>query len=55
MDSDTFYGDFMIRLIWRLSGDLIYHTFSMKIPDNIQPNFTRESVSINLHTEHSGN
>ena len=30
------YGDFMVKLIWRSSGDLIYHAFSMKIPDNLQ-------------------
>ena len=24
----------MVKLTWRLSGNLIYHVFSMKIPDN---------------------
>ena len=23
MESDTFYGDFMVKLIWRLSGNFI--------------------------------
>ena len=35
-----FYGDYMANLIWVLSGNLIYHVFSMKTPDNIQTNFT---------------
>ena len=30
MEIDTFYGDFMANLIWRLSGNLISHVFSMK-------------------------
>ena len=30
MESDTCYGDFMVKLIWKLSGNLIYHAFSMK-------------------------
>ena len=29
MESDTFYGDFMVKLVWRLSGNLIYHVFSI--------------------------
>ena len=32
MECDPFNGDFMIKLIWRLSGNLIYHVFSMKAP-----------------------
>ena len=43
MESDTFYGDFMVKLIWRLSGNLIYHVFSMKTPDNLQAYFTIKS------------
>ena len=27
MQSDTFYGDFMVKLIWTLSGNSIYHIF----------------------------
>ena len=34
--SDTFYGDFMVKLVRRLSGNLIYHAFSIKIPDKLQ-------------------
>ena len=30
MESDTFYGDFIVKLIWRLSGNLIHRAFSMK-------------------------
>ena len=25
VESDTFYGDFMVKLLWRLSGNLIFH------------------------------
>ena len=32
MVNDTFFGDIMIKLIWRLSGKLIYHVFFMKTP-----------------------
>ena len=30
MESDTFYGDFMVKSEWGLSGNWIYHVFSMK-------------------------
>ena len=40
--SDTFYRDFMVKLIRRLSGNLIY---SMKTPDDLQ-SITLHSVSI---------
>ena len=43
MVTDTFYGDFMVKLIWRLSGNLVYHIFSMTTSDNLQTNFTLES------------
>ena len=43
MESDTSYGDFMVKLIWRLSGNLIYHVCFMKTPDNLQANFTIKS------------
>ena len=33
--NDPFYGDFMIKLVGRVSGNLIYHVFSLKNPDNI--------------------
>ena len=44
MDSDTFYGDFVIKLIWRLPGNLIHHAFFKKTPDNLQTNFTINSL-----------
>ena len=44
MKSDTFYGDFMVKLIWRLSGNLIYDVFSLKIPGNLHTNFTIKSL-----------
>ena len=28
MGSDTSYGDTMVKLIWKLSGNFIYHFFS---------------------------
>ena len=36
MESDTSYGDIMVKFIWRLSGNLICHVFCMKIRDNLQ-------------------
>ena len=33
MGHGTFYGDFMVELIWRLSGNLIFHVFSIKTTD----------------------
>ena len=29
METDTFYGDFMVELVWRLSGKLIYNFISI--------------------------
>ena len=64
MESDTFCGNFMVKLIWGLPGNLFYHVFSMKTPDNLQTNFTMKSplkVSLSTlspyyrHTNHSGN
>ena len=43
MKSDTFCGDFFVKLTWRLSDNLIYHIFSMKTKDNLQTNFTIKS------------
>ena len=43
MESDTFYGDFMAKLIWRLSRNLIHDVFSVKTPDNLQTYFTIKS------------
>ena len=30
MESDIFHRDSIVKLIWRLSGNMIYHVFSMK-------------------------
>ena len=58
------YGDFIVKLVWVLSGNLIYNIVSMKTPDNFQTNFTMKSLKkvslstlspYNLHTNHSGN
>ena len=35
MDSDTFYGEFVVKLLWRLSSNFIYHIFSMKPSDKL--------------------
>ena len=43
MKSDTFYGEFKVKIIWRLSGNLIHHVFSMKTPDNLQTDFAIKS------------
>ena len=33
MESDTFHGDFMVKLIWRLYDNLINHVFFIKDSD----------------------
>ena len=43
MENDTFLGDCMVKSVWRLSGNLIYHVFSVKTSDNVQTNFTIKS------------
>ena len=40
IETETFYGDFLVKLMWRLFGNLIYHVFSMKTPGNLRTNFT---------------
>ena len=35
MMSDSFSGDSMVKRIWCLSGNLIYHVFSIKKLDNL--------------------
>ena len=43
MESDTFYGDFIVKLKWILSCNLIYYVFFINLPDNLHINFTIES------------
>ena len=38
-ESDTFYRACVVKLIWRLSANFIYHVFSMKTSGNPQTNF----------------
>ena len=33
VESDTFYGDFMVKLVWRLSGIFTGTTWSIKLPE----------------------
>ena len=47
MESDTFYGDFMAKLVQRLSGVFIEKTWIIRLPDNFHINFT-----INLHKKY---
>ena len=35
MENKTFYGISMVKLIWRLSGSLVYYVFSMKTSYNL--------------------
>ena len=35
MKTDTFHGHFIIKLIWKLFGDLIYHAVSLGTPDKL--------------------
>ena len=47
MESDTFSGNFVVKLTWRLSGklnNLIYHVFFHENSNTLQPN-----LSWNLH------
>ena len=46
MESDTFYGDFIEKLTWRLSGNLVYHDLYMKTSDTFLINFTVESITV---------
>ena len=40
MGSDTFYGDFIVKLIWRLSDNLIYRGFYIENPKDFRAHFT---------------
>ena len=40
MEGDSFYRDFMVKLTRKLSGNPIYHIFSMKTPDDLQASDT---------------
>ena len=33
VESETFYGDFMVKLIWNMSGNLIYYV--LKTQSNV--------------------
>ena len=64
MESDTFCGDSMVKLMRRLFGDLIYQVFSKETPYNLHTNFTIKSPQkgshsilspYNLYSNHSGN
>ena len=35
VESDAFHEDFMVKLMRRLSGNLIYRVFSIKTSDNL--------------------
>ena len=52
MESDNFYGDFMVKSIWKLSGNLFHHISSMKPLDNLQINLTKFYQSITLNTDY---
>ena len=40
MKSDTFYGEFMVKLVWRLSEIFMEKTRKIKLQDNLHMNFT---------------
>ena len=48
MDSDTFYRDCLVKLIWTLFGNLIYHVVSIETHDNLQTNFTKKNLHKNI-------
>ena len=51
-ESDTFHGNFMVKLVWRLSGVFMEKTRLIKLPDNRHTDFTAKSpiISITPHT-----
>ena len=34
VESDTLYGDLVVKLVWKLFGYLMYHGFSKETRDN---------------------
>ena len=46
MKSDTFYGDFMVKLSWTLSGIFVEKTCQVKLPDERHINLTTKSLSM---------
>ena len=50
MKSDTLYGDFLVKLMWRLSGVFKKKTWQIGLPDNIHINFT---IKCQLNVSHS--
>ena len=45
MESDTFYGGSVVKLIWRLSDNLIYHVFFKENPRQ-SPDWFYHKISI---------
>ena len=43
MESTTCYGDHMVKLIWKLSGNLIYQVFAIKAPGKVHITFAMKS------------
>ena len=43
----TSYEDFMVKLIWRLFDNLIYHVFFVKTPDIDTISFSKVSYLTN--------
>ena len=50
MESDTFYGDFIVKVIWRWSGYLIIHVFSIKPQIISRLIYYKISINVSLHT-----
>ena len=51
MESDIFYGDFMVKLVWRFSGVFIEELWYIKLPHKLHITFiikspTKVSLSI---------
>ena len=38
----------MVKLIWRLSDNFIYHVFSMETSDDLLTNFTIKSNTVHI-------
>ena len=42
-NGNQYHGDFVVKLVWRLSGSFLEKIWYIKLPDNLHINFTIES------------
>ena len=53
MEGDAFYGDFMVKLMWRFHGNFISHVFSITLQTNYITSayYKDNNVAFDLFTE----